>query len=42
MRRIRFEQVDLLGIVRNGGYPSFLEDGCMASGERYWYEYLEI
>ena len=38
-RRVRFEEVDLLGMVWHGRYPSYLEDGRMAFGERYGMTY---
>lgn len=34
-RRVRFEEVDLLGIVWHGRYVSFLDDGRVAFGDRY-------
>jgi acyl-CoA thioester hydrolase len=41
-RRVRFEEVDPLGIVWHGRYASFLEDGRTAFGERYGLGYLEM
>ena len=34
-RRVRFEEVDPLAIVWHGRYPSYMEDGRAAFGERY-------
>jgi acyl-CoA thioester hydrolase len=34
-RRVRFEEVDMLGIVWHGHYVSFLDDGRVAFGDRY-------
>jgi len=34
-RRVRFEEVDMLGIVWHGNYVSFLDDGRVAFGDRY-------
>lgn len=41
-RRIRFEEVDLLGMVWHGRYPSFLEDGRNAAGIRYGCTYQDF
>jgi acyl-CoA thioester hydrolase len=38
-RRVRFEEVDALGMVWHGRYPSFLEDGRIAFGDRYGLSY---
>jgi len=38
-RRIRFEDVDCLGMVWHGNYPSFFEDGRIAIGDRYGFNY---
>ncbi|MDR3630548.1 MAG: acyl-CoA thioesterase [Desulfocapsaceae bacterium] len=38
-RRIRFEEVDAAGMVWHGRYPSFLEDGRIAFGDRYGLAY---
>ena len=35
IRRVRFEEVDPLGMVHHGRYPSFFEDGRVAFGDRY-------
>ena len=34
-RRVRFEEVDPLGIVWHGRYPSYFEDARVVLGERY-------
>ena len=34
-RKVRFEEVDPLGIVWHGRYASFLEDGRVAFGDKY-------
>jgi len=34
-RRVRFEEVDALGIVWHGRYPSYFEDARAALGERF-------
>jgi len=34
-RRVRFEEVDLLGMVWHGRYPSFLEEGRTAAGDKF-------
>ena len=34
-RRVRFEEVDMLGIVWHGHYVSFLDAGRVALGDRY-------
>jgi len=41
-RIIRFEEVDPLGIVWHGRYPSFLEDGRVALGRRYGVGYTDF
>lgn len=41
-RRVRFEEVDPLGIVWHGRYPSWLEDGRSALYERYGIGYMEL
>lgn len=41
-RRVRFEEVDSLGIVWHGRYPSFLEDGRRAFGDRYGLSYQAL
>lgn len=38
-RRVRFEEVDLLGIVWHGRYVSYFEDGRVAFGDRYGLSY---
>ncbi len=38
-RRVRFEEVDALGIVWHGRYPSFLEDGRAEFGRIYGLSY---
>lgn len=37
--RVRFEEVDLLGMVWHGRYPSYFEDGRAAFGDRYGLSY---
>ena len=37
--RIRFEEVDALGMVWHGRYPSYLEDGRIAFGDKYGLDY---
>ncbi len=39
-RRVRFEEVDPLGIVWHGRYPSYFEDARMALGEKYGISYM--
>jgi len=39
---VRFEEVDALGIVWHGRYPSYLEDGRSAFGDRYGLAYLDM
>jgi acyl-CoA thioester hydrolase len=34
-RRVRFEEVDMLGIVWHGHYVSYLDDGRVAFGDRF-------
>jgi len=41
-RRVRFEEVDTLGIVWHGRYPSYLEDVREALGDRYGIGYLNF
>ncbi|MFW5864065.1 MAG: acyl-CoA thioesterase [bacterium] len=41
-RKARFEEVDALGIVWHGRYPSYLEDGRVAFGEKYGMRYLDM
>ena len=41
-RRVRFEEVDALGIVWHGRYASFLEDARAALGEAYGVGYLDF
>ena len=38
-RRVRFEEIDLLGMVWHGRYPSYFEDGRIAFGDRYGLAY---
>jgi acyl-CoA thioester hydrolase len=38
-RRIRFEEVDILGMVWHGRYASFFEDGRLAFGDTYGITY---
>lgn len=41
-RRVRFEEVDALGIVWHGRYPSYFEDVRNAVGEQYGVGYLDF
>ncbi len=41
-RRVRFEEVDALGMVWHGRYASFLEDGRAAFGRRYGLSYTRF
>jgi len=41
-RRVRFEEVDALGIVWHGRYAGFFEDARCALGERYGIGYLDF
>lgn len=41
-RRIRFEEVDPLGIVWHGHYPSYFEDARVALGDHYGIGYLDF
>jgi len=41
-RRARFEEVDALGIVWHGRYPSYFEDARVAFGEKYGLKYLDM
>lgn len=38
-RRVRFEEVDALGMVWHGRYPSYFEDGRIAFGDTYGLSY---
>ena len=38
-RRVRFEEVDTLGMVWHGRYPSYFEDGRRAFGDQYGLTY---
>lgn len=38
-RRVRFEEVDVLGMVWHGRYPSYFEDGRIAFGDTYGMTY---
>ena len=40
-RRVRFEEVDPLGMVWHGRYVSYLEDGRVAFGDRFGLSYRE-
>ncbi len=42
LRRVRFEEVDLMQIVWHGRYPSYLEDGRAAFGEKYGLGYHDM
>ncbi len=41
-RKVRFEEVDQLGIVWHGRYPGFFEDARVAIGEKYGINYLDF
>jgi len=41
-RKVRFEEVDPLGIVWHGRYPGYFEDARGGLGERYGINYLEF
>ncbi|OBQ50112.1 acyl-CoA thioesterase [Halodesulfovibrio spirochaetisodalis] len=41
-RTVRFQEVDMLGIVWHGHYASFFEDARMALGRRYGVSYLDF
>jgi acyl-CoA thioester hydrolase len=41
-RRVRFEEVDAIGIVWHGRYASYFEDARSALGERYGIGYLDF
>lgn len=41
-RVVRFEEVDPLGIVWHGRYPSYFEDARVALGEQYGIGYMDI
>ena len=41
-RQVRFEEVDSLGIVWHGRYPSYLEDARGALGQNYGINYLDF
>ncbi len=41
-REVRFEEVDPLGIVWHGRYPSYFEDARVLLGERYGIGYMDF
>ncbi len=41
-RRVRFEEVDSMGIVWHGCYPSYFEDARVALGHRYGIGYSDF
>ena len=41
-RKVRFEEVDPLGIVWHGRYPSYFEDGRVAFGDKFDLSYLRM
>ena len=41
-RRVRFEEVDVLGVVWHGRYPSYFEDARVALGSKYGVGYLDL
>lgn len=41
-RIVRFEEVDPLGIVWHGRYPSYFEDGRVLLGEQYGIGYMDF
>lgn len=38
-RRVRFEEIDLMGMVWHGRYPSYFEDGRIAFGDKFGLKY---
>lgn len=41
-RVVRFEEVDALGIVWHGRYPSYFEDGRVLLGEKFGIGYMDF
>jgi len=41
-RKVRFEEVDSIGYVWHGHYPSYFEDARVALGEKYGLGYLDF
>lgn len=41
-RKVRFEEVDPLGIVWHGRYPSYFEDGRVAFGDKFDLSYIAM
>ncbi len=41
-RTVRFEEVDPLGIVWHGRYPSYFEDARVALGQKYGIGYMDF
>jgi acyl-CoA thioester hydrolase len=41
-RRVRFEEIDPLGMVWHGRYVSYLEDGRVTFGDRYGLRYMKF
>ena len=41
-RKVRFEEVDPLGIVWHGRYPSYFEDGRVAFGDKFDLSYIRM
>ena len=41
-RRVRFDEVDMMGIVWNGRYASYFEDGRVALGGCYGISYVDF
>lgn len=41
-REIRFEEVDPLGIVWHGRYPSYIDDGRLHLGKKYGLSYMDF
>ncbi len=41
-RKVRFEEVDPLGIVWHGRYPSYFEDGRVAFGDKFDLSYITM
>jgi len=41
-REIRFEEVDPLGIVWHGRYPSYVDDGRLHLGKKYGLSYMDF
>jgi acyl-CoA thioester hydrolase len=42
IRTVRFQEVDLMGVVWHGRYPEYFEDGRCAVGEAYGLDYPDF